>query len=418
MRFSLPFLITFVLSSAHLIAQDACRSQEYLEQEIRRDPTLRARLEKAAQGPHAFQREIIAGTNSAQSSSLPVIRIPVVVHVLYNKSEQNITDAQVVSQIEALNKEFRKTHADTALIPSAFHDLAADCFIEFTLARVDPQGYATTGIVHKSTKKYSFGMDDAIKFSSNGGDDAWDNAQYLNIWVGSLISGVVGYSSPLGGPKEKDGVVINYAAFGTVGKLNAPYEKGRTAVHEVGHWLGLKHIWGDQVCGSDGIDDTPQQGSATRGCPSGMIGSCTNSAVGIMFNNYMDLTNDACTNMFTYGQRDKMRAAFLPGASRSPLLNSTAATAIPKPAPDPVATESFAINIFPNPAIRSIKVDISRQENLMGSTLVLLNQMGQVVRTVQLNNMITEIDMRSLADGLYFIRTVSGGRPIRIVKAS
>ncbi|MFM2146502.1 MAG: hypothetical protein RL732_1338 [Bacteroidota bacterium] len=418
MRFSLPFLIILLCSCSQLIAQDACHSQEYLEQEIRRDPTLKVRLEKAAQVPTTFQRELISGTQSNQSSNLPVIRIPVIVHVLYNKPEQNITDAQVFSQIDALNKEFRKAHADTALIPAAFHDLAADCFIEFTLAKVDPQGYATTGIVRKSTKKYSFGMDDAIKFSSNGGDDAWDNTQYLNIWVGSLISGVVGYSSPLGGPKEKDGVVINYTAFGTVGKLNAPYEKGRTAVHEVGHWLGLKHIWGDQVCGSDGIDDTPQQGSATRGCPSGKISSCTNAAVGIMFNNYMDLTNDACTNMFTYGQRDKMRAAFLPGGSRSALLNSTAVTAIPKPAPDPVVTENLSLHIFPNPAVQSIKIDISRQENLKGTTLTLLNQMGQVVRTVQLNSMVTEIDMRSLADGLYFIRTVSGGRPIRIVKAS
>ena len=125
-------------------------------------------------------------------------------------------------------------------------------------------------------------LNSILTSAANGGDDAWDANSYLNIWVGSLIGNLMGYGSVPGYPKEKDGVVINYIAFGTTGTATAPYNKGRTATHEIGHWLGLTHIWGDEYCGDDHIDDTPPQRSASIGCPTGVVISCNNAPFGNM----------------------------------------------------------------------------------------------------------------------------------------
>jgi len=259
-----------LLCAYYSVAQQGCVAREYQQQEFSRDPSLKYQFESA----ELFTKKVLSRdasmvTYGASPGGLTIIKIPVIVHILYRTSDENISDEQVRSQIEVLNKEFRKIHADTSKIPVSFRSLAADCYLEFVLASVNPRGYATTGIVRKKTNAYSFGIEDNIKFSQSGGDDAWDSDKYLNIWVANLSAGIIGYSSVLGGPKEKDGIVVEVSAFGSTGKITMPYTKGRTAVHEIGHWLGLRHIWGDQYCGSDGVEDTPTQGIATRGCPSG-----------------------------------------------------------------------------------------------------------------------------------------------------
>jgi hypothetical protein len=152
----------------------------------------------------------------------------------------------------------------------------------------------------------------SVKDASSGGVDAWPNDNYLNIWVCNLESGILGYATkPSYSISSNDGVVINYANFGNSGNANAPYHKGRTATHEVGHWLNLEHIWGDSNCGNDEVPDTPKQEEQTVNCPSfPKISSCSGTgANGEMFMNYMDYTNDACMNLFTEGQKDRMRAA-------------------------------------------------------------------------------------------------------------
>ncbi|MFM7839326.1 MAG: M43 family zinc metalloprotease [Chitinophagaceae bacterium] len=419
MRRLLPFALMLFLLSPALQAQRPCASSDYLNLEIQKDPTLALRLLEAEQTSRkGFGEEILSETPNSPSQTLRVITIPVVVHVLYHDPNEKITEQQVLSQIEILNQEFRKTHADTSLIPTAFKNLAADCYIEFALAKVTPQGYATNGIVYKSTSQSLFGLDDRIKFTSKGGADAWDSKRYLNIWVGNLVSGVIGYSSPLGGPAEKDGVVIAYYAFGTSGKVTAPYSKGRTAVHEIGHWMGLKHIWGDQYCGDDGVDDTPQQSVPTRGCPSASVyGNCTNAQQRLMFNNYMDLTNDDCLNMFTLGQRERIRNSFQPGAAHYALTLSDALTATPIPEPiQSQEVQPVPIRVFPNPSTSKFILDVSARPQMIGTLVSVYNQLGMQVLTVRVSGLHTEINLAALKDGMYFLRTIGHQETVKLIK--
>ena len=243
-----------------------------------------------------------------------LIIIPVVVHVLYHYSFENISDKQVLAQLETLNTSFRKRNADTANIPLYFKGKAADCKIEFQLAISDPAKRATTGIIHKYTPITEWRDDDKVKHSSEMGDDAWEAGSYLNIWVCNL-KGLAGYASVPGCDPAVDGIVIDYADFGP--NQSSGYELGRTAVHETGHWLGLKHIWGDDYCGDDFVADTPPQSTFTQGCPTNGHASCNNASLGgDMYMNYMDYSNDACVTMFTEGQKERMRA-LVDGPSRS-----------------------------------------------------------------------------------------------------
>ncbi|HWH64351.1 MAG TPA: zinc metalloprotease, partial [Ginsengibacter sp.] len=241
-------------------------------------------------------------TQSASRDTLPneVIVVPVVFHILYNSNAQNVSDQQVLSQLTALNNDYRRLNADTINTPAPFKSIAADTRIVFCLAKVDPNGQYTSGIIHKHTSSDLFLSDDEMKFSSTGGDDAWDSKRYLNIWVCNLFGRTLGYAVMPGSPAERDGVVIQYTAFGTIGTALAPFNKGRTVTHEIGHWLGLRHLWGDTQCGDDGIADTPPQETSNSDCPSfPHLSSCSNNSYGDMFMNYMDFTNDDCMNMFT-----------------------------------------------------------------------------------------------------------------------
>src|SRR5215207_1439679 len=171
--------------------------------------------------------------------------IPVVVHVVSKTSAQNISDAQIQSQIDVLNRDFRQTNPDAASIPSAFGGLVADARIEFELATADPNGNATNGITRTTTTADSFVDDDGVKAAATGGADAWATDKYLNIWVCQLGNNLLGYAQFPGGPANTDGVVILHSAFGTTATASAPFDLGRTTTHEVGHWLNLFHIWGD-----------------------------------------------------------------------------------------------------------------------------------------------------------------------------
>ncbi|HIG33231.1 MAG TPA: zinc metalloprotease [Flavobacteriales bacterium] len=271
--------------------------------------------------------------NHPTNSQKTIITIPVVVHVVWNTNSENISDAQIFSQIEVLNNDFRRTNVDVINTPSVWQGIAADSEIEFCLAQTDQNGIATTGIDRVQTTQTSFGMSgDPVMSVASEGADPWDQDYYLNIWVCDLGSGLLGYASqPSSWPNPSDGVVIGYKYFGNTGTAQSPYHKGRTATHEIGHWLNLEHLWGWGSCGNDQVSDTPKQETENYSCPGfPAISSCDdplttpiedNAPNGDMFMNYMDYTNDACMNLFTAGQKTRMISAI--NQYRSNLIYNT-----------------------------------------------------------------------------------------------
>jgi hypothetical protein len=254
------------------------------------------------------------------------IIIPVVVHVVFNVNhpEQNISEEQIISQIEALNTDFRRLNSDTTNTPEIFRNIAADTHIEFRLARRTPDGLPTNGITRTATDVEAFSIEtDHVKFDDTGGINIWNRDRYLNFWVCNLDSGYLGYAQYPGGQPSTDGIVISWRNFGTTGTAQYPFNEGRTVTHEVGHWLNLVHTWGDEDnCeATDYVADTPNQEKAYYHCPSFPQHSCESDD---MFMNYMDYTDDRCMNIFTIGQSNRMHATL--NGFRAPIKNSDAHT--------------------------------------------------------------------------------------------
>jgi Pregnancy-associated plasma protein-A/Secretion system C-terminal sorting domain len=363
-----------------------------------------------------LQSPSVMTETGTQAPSPDIIIIPVVVHVVFNTPEQNISNDQVRSQITSLNNDFRKKNKDASHIPAAFRDLAADARIEFRLATIDPSGLPTNGIIRKSTHIAGFGTNEDIKSSSTGGDDGWDPDQYLNLWVGNLSGGVMGYASAPGCEPHKDGVVIRYNVFGTTPNVKAPFNKGRTAVHEIGHWLGLRHIWGDAACGDDRIDDTPPQEGPTRGCPSGIISTCSSGTAGNMYMNFMDFTNDECTNMFTRGQAEKMRELFQAGGQRVALLSSDKADGAQVVGDEAATTDVQGISLFPNPAVNELNIRFSSNSNQNGSQVIIYNHLGQTAKRFIVTKEVMQVDIKNLKGGIYYI-FAGGSKVHKFIKA-
>lgn len=392
-----------VAINGQLAAQNACLSTEYRDKQLQNTPTLAFKLEEVESFIQKKLAEKSTSTLSTARGNGPAkLTIPVVVHIIYHKDDENINDERVYNQIAVLNDCFRRLNSDTVNTPARFRALAADCEIEFELAKSDPRKRATTGIVRKYSPVTQWDADDNIKYSAQTGDDAWDSRYYLNIWVCNLRH-ASGYSSFPGGPAEKDGIVLSYNVFGTNG--NAGYEGGKTAVHETGHWLGLRHIWGDSYCGDDWVNDTPKQGNFTTGCPSGIRISCSNGPDGDMYMNYMDISSDACTNLFTKGQKERMLALFTQGGARNTLLTSTGLnppvySEIPAPDDEP---RWFHPQLYPNPAISEIMLDVAYDIRWIGKTVNISNAQGIVVMQVTINNKLQKIELNKLSPGIYFI---------------
>lgn len=290
------------------------------------------------------------GTASIQS----VFNIPVIVHILHNNesvnsisatSGNNINAAQVADQIAILNRDYNGLNPDTSLIPAVFRPLRGKFQVNFCLAVVNPTGgvLAEPGIdrinrVAKGWTAFPYSstyMDATVKPNS-----IWDPNKYLNIWIAPLSSGLLGYatfpnpgtsglsglSAPFG-TTTSDGVVISNTAFGSIGTgQGGVYNKGRTTTHEVGHWMGLRHIWGDSNCGTDYCNDTPPAQAANYGCPGFplRLGTCSGNTTGEMTMNFMDYTNDACMYMFTADQKNRAQLILANSPMRRALITSTA----------------------------------------------------------------------------------------------
>jgi hypothetical protein len=399
------------------LSQPVCRSTDYRKHELQANPGLAqtiASIEAFTANTLKNRPVLVTGggstgtttTSENNNAAVPVITIPVVVHIVYQTAAGNISDAQVQSQIAVLNMDYQKRNPDTAEIPSYYRSLAANCGFRFGLAQQDTVGQATTGIVRRQTNVTAFSIDDGIKFTASGGDDGWDPDRYLNVWVGNLTGGILGYSSIVGGPKTNDGVVVLYTAFGTNGTATAPFNLGRTTVHEVGHWLNMIHTWGDDSCGNDQVADTPPQEGPDYGDPGGIVISCGNEPYGNLYQDYMDFTNDIGMHLFTYGQRDRMRALFVAGGFRYPLLSSNVPVAVTDSAVNDDARDG--ITTFPNPAMGEVTVQLADPSS-MGGLLQVYDQMGRKVEEIRITSSEMQLNVSGLAAGVYFIR-VSGGK--------
>ena len=280
-----------------------CASEEVLQQQLQDDPTLAARMQNIELATQLYLKK-----PDDRLLSGGIIEIPVVFNVIYKTAAENISLAQIQSQIDVLNADFSAGNIDYNSTPSYFQsDRSGDVKIRFVLDQV----------IRKSTTKSSFRTDDAMKKSSRGGIDPTSPSNKLNIWVCNMGGGILGYAQFPGGSLATDGVVLDNNATGNTGTAAAPYGLGRTATHEIGHWLNLRHIWGDATCGNDFVGDTPLHQSSNGGCPAfPKYGSCS-ATVPMMTMNYMDYTYDACMYMFSLGQSSRMNATFASGGGRT-----------------------------------------------------------------------------------------------------
>ena len=283
-----------------------------------------------------MERRLRAKKGRNMERQQAIYEIPVVVHVIHNGeaigSDKNISDAQVLSQIAVLNKDYKRLNTDASNTPPEFQGVAGALDVEFVLAKQDPEGLSTTGIVRVEGPQTSWSVNDNYQLKSLS---YWPAEDYLNIWVCNL-TGILGYAQfPVSGlpglqnssnNRLTDGIVISYSVFGSedYGSFNLQnkYRKGRTTTHEVGHFFGLRHIWGDdgsQCDGTDYVNDTPNQSGNSSGCPSHPQLTCGEPS---MFQNYLDYTDDVCMNLFTVGQVGRMTTVLEDSPRRASLLTS------------------------------------------------------------------------------------------------
>lgn len=284
-------------------AHRGCASHEVLEEQLRANPELALKMNKIED----FTSKAIVEGRLVNGQ----IEIPVVVNVLYRTAAENISLAQIQSQIDILNQDFNAGNSDYNSVPALFSGVKANVGITFVLDQV----------IRKSTNKTSWGTADAMKKTNRGGLAPTSPTTKLNFWVCTIGGGILGYAQFPGGSSATDGVVCDSRYVGNTGTATSPFDKGRTATHEVGHWMNLRHIWGDATCGSDLVSDTPTHNTANYGIPAyPHYSTCTGSPVEMTMN-YMDYTDDAGMYMFSTGQKSRMDAVFLVGGSRQSFRN-------------------------------------------------------------------------------------------------
>ena len=350
MRTALRYTIFSCLAIAapsltfHAFAQIRCGTVEY-NKTLHSDPALhKTRFERWMAG-----QRVAPKLDRQSRQQVAPYKIPVVVHIIHNGepigSGANITDAQVLSQISVLNEDFNRLNADSVNTPGEFSAVAGKLNIEFVLAKQDEEGLATSGIVRVHGGRTGWTINDnyALKELSY-----WPAEQYFNIWVANITDGHAGWAqfpeSDLDGMENSstnrltDGIVVWYKAMGSVAhgsfNLDPVWNRGRTATHETGHFLGLNHIWGDDnadCSGTDYVTDTPNQAWYTDGCPSHP--RTDNCSAAVMFQNFLDYSDDACMNLFTHGQVDRM-VVVLENSPRRNSLVSSPGLQDPAPLPD------------------------------------------------------------------------------------
>lgn len=372
-RVTCAFTVVLLLFASSLAGQnlERCATNNFLEQSLLIHPEL---VSKRA----AFLRNQALRIEKGFISNRSISIIPVVVHIVYNSDEQNISAEQVRSQIASINRDFRLKNENVEQANANFKQLAADVTIEFCLADKDPDGNTSNGITRSKTPEDQIGLKSvvgdgrkAIFYSEFTGYDAWNPKKYLNIWVCELGNGVLGYAAfPESTVIAEDGIVVDYRSFGSQGTAKHPSNLGKTLTHEIGHYLDLQHIWGNTIgdCEvDDGIEDTPPQERPTGGCPITSQVSCSSFD---MFNNYMDYCNDECLSIFTPDQVKRMLATL--NSVRSGLLNTNNCSLVSLDNP------LSEIQLWGNPATKEFTLHLD-QGSLFEVTVSGYNLLGQQV---------------------------------------
>ncbi|NTW31605.1 MAG: T9SS type A sorting domain-containing protein [Bacteroidetes bacterium] len=409
-------VITFILSFIVVHSQDIqnnsveiknyrrCATTEYMKKQ----KAINSSLEKQIQQIEEFTQQWIKN-NPTESKDKTIITIPVVVHVVYYNSAQNIPDGRINEQITILNNDYGKlnTHSMGVFDPN----LKVDTELRFCLAKRTPTGVYTTGIVRKQTTVNGFTDNDKVKHTSQGGSDQWNPNKYMNIWVCNFSEdGLCGYAQFPSSPLDNNyGVVINYKYFGLSGYQNAPYNLGGTTSHEIGHCFNLYHIWGDDYgscTGSDMCNDTPNQAEATYGNNSGLLtDACSGAPKGIMYMNFMDYSNDITYSNFTPNQKSRIQALFTTGGPLVSLKSSNGCT----PGIGAGIDETKDIgdfNIYPNPTTGSINVSLALV-NTGDVTITVSNLLGEIISKVEkqkISSINIPIDISTQSSGIYYVK--------------
>lgn len=355
-----------------------------------------------------------------------VYTIPVVVHIVYDIDEKNVPDSVVYNQIASLNADFRRLNEDADNVRDTFNTIVGDTHIQFALASIDPEGNPTTGITRTETEVESFfdfvTIAEDVKSTADGGIDPWDQEHYLNIWVCDMsifgFVNILGYATPPDGldhwPPDAttglaDGVVVQYQAFGANNPVPLEigaetYEVlGRTLTHEVGHYLGLRHIWGDGDCTEqDGVDDTPNAESQSSQDCDITKNTCVDDIADLgdlpdMVENFMDYSAESCQNSFTHGQIEIMRGVL--EVERYELVNGGAEASV-----EEWNTLAPEIKLYPNPASGPATLIFEETGNY---TVNILDETGKLMQTYRTNNDINQLTLDGLSKGFYLIQISS-----------
>jgi hypothetical protein len=403
-------LTTFLLLLNFSYAQhqvERCRSGSMAKQAIQNNPEI-------AQKRQAVQAAIQEWIQKNPASPRMEINLPIVVHVLYFDESENISDEQIHSQIEVLNQDFNALNTNYDETPAPFQALRANVGIKFCLASKDPDGNSTTGITRKKVDIREIGETNAF-YSEEEGTAAWDVNKYINIWLAAQGEGSLGFASLPGtaDPPESDGIVIPSQYFGTIGTVQdfAPNHLGRTATHEMGHYLGLEHIWGNGQSGcdiDDNIEDTPLQFTESSECNTfPKFDQCTENGNGIMYMNYMDYSDDACMTMFSIGQGNVMKGVVM-GGPRSSLLES-GMTNCESTTTSTKNIISNQLSIYPNPTNDFIRLELEDGNALINAKLEIIDITGRThIVQPQINNKV--INVSSLSNGVYILKIISDNK--------
>lgn len=342
---------------------------------------------------------IFAGTTSQAQTT-----IPVVFHVVYKLAPQNIPDSCLQHQLDVLNEDFNAANPDLWKVPAAWVPIIGNMNVNFVFASTDPNGNPTNGIERFQTTVNSFGTNNAVCYSAQGGLDAWPDTSYLNIWVCNLGNSLLGYAQFPGGNPATSGVVLHYRNVGRGSYCWPPYDKGRTGTHEVAHWFGLRNFYNQPNCSIDGdqIPDTPTYASGVYGsyAPFQVVtDSCNLAAPGVMWMNFMTACSDSSMYFFTQNQTDTMtwvlnnlRTGFITGVKE--------------------LTGEIHATIFPSPSANGI-FTLSRTTANADATIRVCNSLGAIIAPayrMQPAEKTMQLDLSAFPDGIYFVTIIEQGK--------